>query len=127
MDQNMSQVLVHSESVIGLKSSYAALLLRFFCKCNTGGKRLHESKIIAMRHTKTAKNCTRQHKNQQQQQQRRPQIETESKREQCKKEWNIEKIPVVEIVSNNVVWLVFFYVSFTLCYLFMRCSYHSLW
>lgn len=34
-----------------------------------------------------------------------------------------KKIPVVEIVSNNVVWLVFFYVSFTLYNLFMRCSY----
>lgn len=31
-----------------------------------------------------------------------------------------KKIPVVEIVSNNVVWLVFFHVSFALCYLFIR-------
>lgn len=71
MDQNMSQVLILFEIVIGLKvlvqfiffsSSYS----RFFCKCST--RKVRERETIRIKNncsaaTKTAKKYTRQHKN----------------------------------------------------------------
>lgn len=116
-----------------LKSSCAASFFlsflcksfsRFFRKCNAA-----ESETLRMENNcnarQTAKNCTRQHKKKANLQQQIAKQST-SKSSGIRSETS-KKIPVVEIVSNNVVWLVFFYVSFTLCNLFMRCSYLLLW